>query len=506
MSADTLIEHLRSAGYGESAALCWPQGSCSHKRLLRLADELAAELRARGIATGDTVLIAGETCPELIAALLAVPATGAISVPLALPVASERLAWIVATTQASLCLVAGAVDLPGTLEVPCLSLRLNDAAMEVTPPRTAPHEQGASRAEIRKQPDSVIRFTSGSTGRPKGVVLSHAAVLAGARTVSQVFSFDRSHRELLLVSMAGSGGWQRVAATLYAGGCVCFGSGPVSLTALLDDFAAFSASAFFSPPPLIRLLLQESPAKLRKALSGCRSIEIGSAPISGTELNALLDLLPWARIFVHYGLTECSRATALDARRNPERLHTSGQPTPGTAVRILDEQGGLRAPGETGEIAVRGPQIAGRYWNDAALTEASFRNGWLATGDYGTIDADGFLAVAGRRDDLINCAGHCFFPAEAERELGPVDGLRDYLIAGVADPRGVLCQVPWLFAVPADAEAWSPAGLLQQARRRLPAHMRPRRVVMVSQLPLTASGKPDRRGTVRQFGNTGSNQ
>lgn len=122
-------------------------------------------------------------------------------------------------------------------------------------------------------------------------------------------------------------------------------------------------------------------------------------------------------------------------------------------------------------------------------------NGWLATGDYGIVDDDGFLSYLGREDDMINTGGYSFFPAEVEAELRSLEGVR-FIIAGVPDTQGVLGSVPWAFVVPDHHEAWSPKELLSLARRRLPAHMIPRRVVCIPNLPLTGSGKYDRHRTV----------
>ncbi|MEL7450557.1 MAG: class I adenylate-forming enzyme family protein [Pseudomonadota bacterium] len=491
----SLLAHLRTAEYGAREALWWSGGVLSHSKLLGAAAALTDALTARGVRPGDRVIVACEPGPAAIVALLAVPAMGAISVPVAVPCGEARWEAIASATTPKVCLASAPDVLPPTLRASHLGLDL--ASLTAGSQLKQPEENAAPAA---------IRFTSGSTGVPKGVVLSHEAMLASARMLAGVFSMDRDHRDLLLVSVASSGGWQRVAATLFAGGCVCIAEVPVTLAGLLEDFAASSANAFFSPPPLIRMLLQEDPDRLAKALAGCRSIEIGSAPIGAEEVGLLLQRLPGARVFVHYGLTECSRATMLEANRHPDRLATCGQATPGTQVSVRDPGGRALPAGGQGQIAVRGAQMANGYWQADGFADAGLDDGWLATGDHGSLDKTGFLTVAGREDDMINCAGHSFFPEEAERELGPVDGVQQYLVAGLPDPRGVLHQVPWVFAVPVDAATWTPADLLRAARTRLPPHMRPRQVVAVPSIPLTHSGKPDRRGTVEQFKNKGQQQ
>ena len=361
-----------------------------------------------------------------------------------------------------------------------------------------PTAAGGGQPVLAERADriGVIRYSSGSTGQPKGVPLRQGQLTWTAGTLASVFGLGPSHREIIIAPVTYSGAWGRVAATLYAGGCLVLSQGPLSVQGILEDIETYGATGFFTPPPLVRVLLASPPDTARRALSTCRSIEIGSAPFAARELEQFMDLVPGARVFVHYGLTECSRAVILDTRSHPDKLHTVGRPAPGVEVAIVDDDGRRLGNQQSGEILLRGPQRADSYWNRPELTRDRFVDGWLATGDYGKLDEDGFLTVVGRKDDRINSGGYSFFPAEVEAELGPIEGVGQYLIAGVPDPRGVLGQVPWAFVVPTDPESWSPRDFLRLARKRVPPHMVPRWVVRVPGLSLTSSGKPDRRGTV----------
>ena len=160
------------------------------------------------------------------------------------------------------------------------------------------------------------------------------------------------------------------------------------------------------------------------------------------------------------------------------------------------------AAGEAGEICLRGPQQAGGCWRPPPGSLRAFVDGWVQTGDDGRLDTEGFLTFLGRADDLIGTAGHHFYPAEVEAQLGPVPGVKEYLIAGVPDPRGLLGEVPWAFVVPEEPATWRASTLLAVARRRLSAWMLPRWVVTIPAVPLTASRKPDRRRVVAEFGPT----
>ncbi len=500
--AETRLEHpflarLVEPERASRPALCSGAQNLTYADLVALVAALAEALDFLGVGPGQRVLVRLPDSPEHVIAMLALLSLGATAVPQHPAGGRQRLALAAEEVRPFLCLLPPGEEPPPGLNGHSLEfdffagLSLDGHPLEIggrTLPVPAWEEQAVA----------MIRFSSGSTGRPKGALLSHGQLLWSARTLSEVFGLGSTHRELLLASMAYSGAWQRLVATFHAGGCAILFQGPPAVPAILEEIRQRQAEGFYTPPPLVRMLLRDDPERVRKAMAGCRTLEIGSAPLNAAELEQLLALLPGARIFVHYGMTECSRAVILNARAHPERLHTVGRPAPGVEVRVVDARGRDLPAGRAGEIFVRGPQLALGYLN--GIGGQAFRDGWLASGDHGMLDEAGFLTFLGRADDRINCGGHSFFPAEAEAELGPVAGVRALLVAGVPDPRGVLEQVPWAFVVPDGVREWSPASLLKQARSRLPAHMVPRGVTLLEELPLTASGKPDRRGVLEHYG------
>lgn len=443
-----------------------------------------------GVRPGARVVVILPNGIEHVVVIMALTSLGAVAVPLSPEAGPMRLAQVAADTGASWCVAQGGIQSPAGVMV----LRPADLPLaEEAASKTSFEEVAAACETVCSASLAYIRYSSGSTGVPKGVMLSHGQAMWTAHMLAEVFGFDEGHRELVIAPIAHSGAWQRVAATLYGGGCVIFFEGPLSVAAVLEDVTAYQATGFYTPPPLLRSLLSTGRERVGEGLRSCRSIEIGSAPLAADELAALLDLLPQARVFFHYGLTECSRAMVLDARAHPDKLHTVGRPAPEVRVSLRDETGREVRRGAAGQIFLQGPQRSDAYWNRDDLNQTRYSGGWLATGDYGSLDEAGFVAYLGRRDDMINCGGFSFFPPEVEALLGRVDGVSQYLIIGVEDPRGVLGQVPVALLVPAEPAGWQANVFLKAARQRLPAYMVPRAVRVVTALPLTGSGKPDRR-------------
>lgn len=471
----------------------------SYAELIEQIDVTAAQLRNIDVQPGDRVLVMLPNSVEHVIGVLATIAIDAIAVPLDTEAVSGRLADVVEQTAPHFCLAGVDVTTPAAMQTIRLRIDADTITTQCSLEGTASDQEQVvpSQEQI-----AFIRFTSGSTGHAKGVVLTHAQQLWTARGLAERFDLDADHRELVLVSMALSGGWQRVAATLYAGGCVIIGEKPLSVGDLLNSVKNYQATGFFTPPPLVRMLLASPASKVSAALQQCRTIEIGSAAVTAEELQTFVALVPHAHVYVHYGLTECSRAVVLDAASHPDKLATVGRPLAGVAQKISDDDGNTLPTRHNGQILLRGPQLTGGYWQQPELNRERFIDGWLATGDYGCIDEDGFLTLLGRHDDLINCGGHCYFPDEVEQALGTPPGVEQYLVAGVPDPRGVLQDVPWAFVVPVNADDWSPAEFLKAARTSLPAHMVPRQVVAIPSLPMTPSGKPDRRETAKLYART----
>ena len=465
----------------------------TYGELESLSLQLSRRLLALGVTRGDRVLCIFPSSAEYVVALLATTAVGAIAVPLPTSISGDRLAYVVELVEPRLCMTRGSSS-PHE-RVPHEQVVIEAERMRVA----SPAEASAPRPTATSEDDAIILFSSGSTGRPKGVVLKHRHLLATAENLSTLFGLAEDHRDLILAPMFHSDGWQRVAATLFAGGCVVTTPHSLSPRALLAALPDLDIRGLFLPPPMLRLVLRSAPDVLEKALAPLRSLEIGSAPVSADEFRRLAALMPKARIFFHYGLTECSRAVVLDVRAHPDKLDTVGREGPGVEIRICAPDGRPVSPGVEGQICLRGRQQTNGYFHLEELNRQKFVDGWLLTGDYGRLDADGFLTLLGRHDDMITSAGFHFFPAEVEMDLGTMPGVVEYVIAGVRDPSGILEQTPWAFVVPVDASAWSPAEFITLARTRLPPHMVPRHVVAVPSLPLTASGKPDRRKTTELY-------
>jgi len=470
----------------------------SYQDLLDQIRHAAQTLHGLGVRKSDRVVLCLKNSPEFVVAFFAASDLGAVVVPLEPGAGSDRLRFMIGETRPRVCLHHGRSplwDVPETRHV-TLAWNPESARLEFSTGQPAIFDP----TPVGGGDPALILYSAGSTGRPKGVVLQHGQLLAIADSLSGIVGLHPGHRELILNPLTHSGAWQRVTSTFLTGGRIVFPDGMFSVPNLIEHVEQHGISGFFTTPPFIRMMLATAPEKFSGRVDSLESIEIASAPLTADELGRLMRLLPTTRVFFQYGSTECSRAFMLDTSAHPDKLHTVGRPTPGVQVRVRGPQGSWLEPGQDGEVLLTAPQLTHGYWQRTELDAQRFEDGWLRTGDFGSVDDAGFLTLRGRQDEMINCGGHSFFPAEVEVALGAVSGVSRYLIAGVPDPQRILTQVGWAFVVPEASEDWSPAEFLSLARRRLPPHMVPRNVVVIPAIPLTPSGKPSRRLALEMYG------
>jgi acyl-CoA synthetase (AMP-forming)/AMP-acid ligase II len=233
------------------------------------------------------------------------------------------------------------------------------------------------------------------------------------------------------------------------------------------------------------------------AVRSVRTVVYSAAPMTATTLRRALSVLPDAGFLNLYGQTEVivsglpRELHGLDGPDVDERLQSVGFPFPGNRVRVVDDVGRELAPGEVGEIVVQSDGTFRGYWQDEAATAATLQNGWCHTGDVGRLDHRGLLHLVDRKKDVIISGGENVYSPEVEDVLSAVDGVMSCAVVGVPDERWgeIVCAV----VVPSPGSAPTLEALQDGVRRRLARYKVPRRLVFVTELPLLASGKVDKK-------------
>jgi o-succinylbenzoate---CoA ligase len=342
-----------------------------------------------------------------------------------------------------------------------------DGTERIVPAAPAPGGGGGPGPDT-----ALIVATSGSTGAPKGVRLSAAALRASAAASLARIGADQ----------AGAGRWLCCLPAFHVAGLqvlvrsLLAGTDPVIAGHVDAGVVAGCGCAYVSlvPTQLRRLLDEGAPlAAFDAILLG------GAAPPPGLLAQARA---AGGAVITTYGMSETCGGCVYD-----------GRPLDGVALRISD----------AGLIGIGGPVLFSGYWPGAAAEPG---DGWFWTSDLGALDGAGRLTVRGRADDVINTGGEKVVPGEVESVLGTLDGVRDVVIIGVPDSEWG--EMVTAVIVPEDPAAPPElARLRASARERLPGFAAPRRLILVAEIPMLASGKPDRqalRGRAAGAGGSGA--
>lgn len=453
----------------------------TYRELGERAGQAAGVLASFGVAPGDRVALVAQR-PEVVAlAVHAAVQRGAILVPVNWRLSAREIAWQLEDAGISLLIcddaqraLASAVaeQGPGTWPVWDVSQPWPDAS-------------AVFRDRIELDAVQAILYTSGTTGHPKGAMITYGNFLASALASALQLGVLPGDRWLVPMPLFHVGGLSVLMRSLIYGTTAVaherFSAEAVNRA--IDEEGITLVSVV--PTMLSRMLAGRGtpyPERLRCVLLG------GSyAP------KPLLERCQALRVPVaqSYGLTEAtSQVCTLLPQDGLRKLGSSGKPLLPTEIRVVCE-GRPAAPGEPGEIIVRGPTVTPGYWRRPDATANAIQDGWLYTGDIGFLDEEGYLYVLDRRTDLIVSGGENIYPAEVENAIAAHPGVLEAAVVGETDPEWG--QVPVAFVVPVRPGAVDEANLRAHLEGRLARYKVPKRFVWMEQLPRNASGKLLRR-------------
>ncbi|MFH8889903.1 class I adenylate-forming enzyme family protein [Streptomyces sp. NPDC017949] len=518
-------------------ALAYFDGRISYAEADALSDSLAGHLAARGVGRGDRVAVMLQNTPHFVLAVLAAWKAGAVVVPLnpmyksaevrralrdsgAAALVCEERAWpaylreSVRGTGVRTVLTARDRDFqtrddPRVLperharaEPPHSAVPAPDSPREVDAPTPADLATTARRGHpappdphLTAADTALISYTSGTSGTPKGAMNPHGALTYNAT------------RQVTGHPLPEGAGYFALAPLFHITGMVCelaacfTNAGTLVLAHRFDAGTVLDAflehrPAYTIGPATAFIALAAHPAATRDHFASFQVVSSGGAPLP-PALVARLRTAFGFHLRNGYGLTECTAPCAsvpahLEAPVDPASGTLSvGVPGAQTLVRILDERGAEVPFGETGEIAVRGPQVVPGYWGLPEESAKTFPDGELRTGDVGFMDPDGWLYVVDRKKDMINAAGFKVWPREVEDVLYTHPAVREAAVVGVPDPyRGESVKAYVSLRPGASVE---PAELAAHCAERIAAYKYPRVVEILPVLPRTTSGKILRR-------------
>ncbi|MFI1151897.1 AMP-binding protein [Streptomyces sp. NPDC020817] len=536
-------------------ALAYFDGRIGYAETDALSDSVAGHLAAHGIGRGDRVAIMLQNTPHFVLAVLAAWKAGAVVVPLnpmykageighilrdsgAAALVCDGRAWTayaadaVRGTAVRIALTASDRDFqtrndPRVFTPAEPAPRERDAALtagrdagqaapvtpvppsdltpaDLTPADLTPADLTAvARLGRPAPPDpaltaadtALISYTSGTSGTPKGAMNPHGALTHNAVRQVTGHPLPEGATYFALAPLFHITGMVCELGACFANAGTLVLAHRFDAGVVLDAFLAHRP-AYTVGPATAFMALAAHPEATADHFASFQVLSSGGAPLP-PALVARLRAAYGFYLRNGYGLTECTAPCAsvpvhLEAPVDPASGTLSvGLPGADTLVRILDEQGAEVPFGETGEIAVRGPQVVPGYWGLPADTAKAFPDGELRTGDVGFMDAEGWLYVVDRKKDMINASGFKVWPREVEDVLYTHPAVREAAVVGVPDPyRGESVKAYVSLRPGASAE---PEELSSYCAARIAAYKYPRQVEILPVLPKTTSGKILRR-------------
>jgi acyl-CoA synthetase (AMP-forming)/AMP-acid ligase II len=456
---------------------------------IELHDEVrtvARALIASGIRAGDRVALWAPNSARWMLAALGVSYAGATLVPVNTRYTGAEAADVIVRSGARGLIVTGpflGADRLASLPEPALppfvlSLSRWDDFLDRA--ASVPAALADARAAAVGEDDvSDILFTSGTTGRSKGAMSAHRQSLGVARAWAAIGGLDVRDRYLVVNPFFHSFG-------LKAGILACLTSGATVVPqAVFDvprtlDLIGHERITVLPGPPTLYIGLLDHPARAACSPTSLRLAVTGAATVPPALVDRIRDELGFATVLTAYGLTEAVVATMCRPGDDTRTIAgTSGRAAAGFAVRISEKDG---------EVLLRGPNAMLGYLDDPVATAAAIdADGWLHTGDVGTLDERGNLTITDRLKDMYICGGFNVYPAEVERVLAALPGIAESAVVGVPDGR--LGEVGRAYVVARPGHDLHPDMVLGWCRERLAGYKAPRSVTVVPELPHNASGK-----------------
>ena len=454
----------------------------SYAELANRVRGMTALLDSRGVDVGDRVAVCAFNRIEVLELLFACGHLGAILVPVNNRLTASEVRWQLEDCQPSTMLadhtlkdmVRSAGREPEDLDEFASHARAN-RARDADP---GLDERGSAEDSL------LLVYTSGTTGTPKGAVLSqrsfHYTVLNGV--AHEGFGTGSIVASVLPLFHVGGLNIQTVPC-LFAGGTVVLADrfDPDGLVAIMRRHRP---THLLLVPAAMEALLDG--ASLTPAdLSSLGALNCGSSVVP-EELIRRFNALG-VRVVQVYGATETGPTAVVLDYEDADQVGSCGKPARHCDLRIVDPAGADVAPGDTGELWLRGPNLFTHYWNRPDETEGAFTDGWYRTGDVGRADEHGFVYITGRIRELIISGGENIYPAEVERVLSEHPAVAQAAVTGRPDARWG--EVPVAFVVPQPGEPLETESLEQWCAHRLARYKRPREWIFVDDLPRTSLGK-----------------
>ena len=490
--------------YATKPALAADGQTWTYGDITTQANKVANLLIAQGIKPGDRVALMMSNCAEYIVAEQGILRAGGALVALNDMLSDDERRYILRDSNSKVAFATRSQINPA-LEVLAEDSDLARVIFveddQPTPGQAqtwssilASTDDALPDVQVEASTIARIAYTGGTTGQPKGAI--HTQYTTGICLMAHIPAMSLADDEVLLVTspLPHAAGFLLNAAMLN--GNFGYIERGFDLDVVLNRIEHDGASFLFMVPTMIYRLLDRI-ATEKRDLSALRTILYGAAPITVDRLSQGMQLL--GPVFLQlYGQTECpnwiTRLSKVDHSTDPQKAHllrSCGRSTALVEVRIVDDGDNEVPLGEPGEIVVRSPYQMVGYHNRDEATAKTLRGGWLHTGDMGTMDADSYVYLVDRKNDMIISGGMNVYSTAVENAISAQDGVAQVAVVGVEHPDWGEAVVAYV--VPTPGVTIDEKAIIDGTRAKLAKYELPKAVVQTNELPVTSVGKIDKK-------------
>lgn len=485
--------HRAARQFGNLTALKFNKERISYKDLFDRAWHVTLFLQQQGIKPGDRVCMMFENSIEFYVAYYGIWQTGAVIIPLNIFLVEKELAHILTDAEPAAFLVSDSLKdkvlhVPETVKPKIFTPRdlPLGAAPAIDPNSVSVHGPASDEAMI------ALLYTSGTTGFPKGVMLSSKNIMTN---IAQALAcIDASPHDSVLAVLPL---FHSFAELVCVWGSFFLGASVIIVPKIErrwilqgfqeDPTVVMGVPALYGLFALMKTLPLE---KIRYFVSGGDALP--------NKIATGFELVYRRKICNGFGLTECSPLISADLDDELKPIATVGKPVYGLEINIVDEKGQSLPQGQPGLIWVKGDNIMLGYYKAPDQTEKVMHDGWFSTGDLGYIDVAGRLVMTGREKDLIISKGFNIYPQEIENVLFSHPAVLKAGVIGVEDPD--VGEEPLAFVLVNKVEPNIENELKKICQEQLAPYKIPKKIIAVTDLPLTSIGKVDKKTLRAQYG------
>lgn len=279
-----------------------------------------------------------------------------------------------------------------------------------------------------------IIFTSGSTGKPKGVMISHKNLISNTSSIVEYLKLTADDRMLVVLPLYYCYGLSLLHTHLRAGGSIIFNNSFIFLGKVISNLLDYKCSGFAGVPSHFQILLRKSDSFKTTKFPDLKYVTQAGGKLAPIFIDEFREAHPDIKFIVMYGQTEATaRLSWLPPELYERKRGSIGKGIPGVELRVVNEKGEKIMDGDTGEVTARGGNIMMGYFFDEEGTKNAIRNGWLYTGDLGTVDKEGYIYLTARKKEIIKVRGKRISPKEIEAVILEIPGTIDVTITCIED-------------------------------------------------------------------------